>query len=89
MHRLGPRRMAWLDSLAKRDDVSVVGIEPEHRELAVAATLRYGKDSGHRAQLNFGDCLVYAVANYRDIPLLFVGDDLRHTDIEAALPQES
>lgn len=88
LRRLGPRRMDWLDGLSKREGVSVIGIEVEHRELAVEATLRYGKGSGHRAQLNFGDCLVYAVAKHRDVPLLFAGEDFRHTDITPALPQE-
>lgn len=45
----------------------------------------FGKGSGHPAQLNFGDCLVYSAAKYRDLPLLFVGDDFRHTDVTPAL----
>jgi ribonuclease VapC len=51
---------------------------------AVDAALRYGKGSGHKAQLNFGDCFSYAVAKHRDLPLLFVGNDFTHTDIEPA-----
>lgn len=88
LRRLGPSRMDWLTGLSKREGVSVVGIEPEHRELAIAAALNYGKGSGHPAQLNFGDCLVYAIAMYRDVPLLFAGDDFSHTDVRPALPQE-
>lgn len=89
LRRLGPRRMEWLDTLTKRDAVSVVGIDPEHQGLAVEATLKFGKGSGHPAQLNFGDCLVYAVARYRDLPLLFAGDDFAHTDITPALTPET
>lgn len=88
LRRFGDARMGWLDTFLDRGNVAVVGIGPEHRELAVEATLTYGKGSGHPAQLNFGDCLVYAVARFRDVPLLFVGDDFRHTDITPALPQE-
>ena len=45
----------------------------------------YGRGSGHRAGLNFGDCFAYALAKTRGLPLLFKGDDFAHTDIEAAL----
>ncbi|MDW6024474.1 type II toxin-antitoxin system VapC family toxin [Mesorhizobium sp. BAC0120] len=85
LHRLGPQRMAWLDAFSVRGGVAVAGIEPEQREMAVMAARKYGKGSGHRAQLNFGDCLVYAVAKYREMPLLFSGEDFRHTDITPAL----
>jgi len=36
------------------------------------------------AALNFGDCMSYAVARLADVPLLFVGDDFRRTDIAIA-----
>jgi len=50
--------------------------------LADAAFLRYGKGQGHPAQLNFGDCAVYALATSLDESLLFVGNDFAHTDIK-------
>jgi ribonuclease VapC len=56
--------------------------EPHWRE-AVAAYLRFGKGR-HRAQLNFGDCLTYAVARLADEPLLCTGGDLARTDLEIA-----
>jgi ribonuclease VapC len=37
------------------------------------------------AGLNYGDCFSYALARVLDVPLLFKGDDLIHTDILAAL----
>ncbi|MFN3547708.1 MAG: type II toxin-antitoxin system VapC family toxin [Mesorhizobium sp.] len=58
-------------------------------EIAIAAARFYGKGSGHPAQLNFGDCLVYAVAKERDLPLLFVGDDFGLTDVTPAIAQRS
>jgi ribonuclease VapC len=39
---------------------------------------------GHSAQLNFGDCFAYALAKVTGEPLLFNGDEFRHTDIEPA-----
>ena len=39
----------------------------------------------HRARLNFGDCFAYALAKSRDLPLLYVGQDFRQTDIVSAI----
>ena len=50
----------------------------------LAAYLRYGKDSGHPAQLNFGDCFSYAFAKRLGVPLLFKGRDFALTDIVKA-----
>jgi ribonuclease VapC len=58
-------------------------------EIAIAAARFYGKGSGHPARLNFGDCLAYAVAKERDLPLLFVGDDFGLTDVTPAIAQRS
>jgi hypothetical protein len=38
----------------------------------------------HKARLNFGDCLTYAVARLANEPLLFAGDDFPETDLELA-----
>lgn len=62
-------------------------IEPVTKEQAVIARAAYrdfGKGSGHPAQLNFGDCFAYALAKATGEPLLFKGNDFRHTDIAAA-----
>src|ERR1700722_3130044 len=45
----------------------------------------YGRGSGHKAPLNFGDCFAYALAKETGDPLLFKGDDFPHTDISSAL----
>jgi len=52
---------------------------------AVEAAARFGKVVGHSADLNFGDCFVYAHAQARGEALLFVGDDFTHTDVPSAL----
>jgi ribonuclease VapC len=62
-------------------------IEPvtlEHAQVARQAYLDFGKGR-HRAALNFGDCLAYALAKSLDQPLLFKGPDFSRTDIEAAI----
>jgi hypothetical protein len=45
----------------------------------------FGKGSGHKAGLNFGDCFAYALAKSTGEELLFKGDDFGHTDITPAL----
>ena len=84
--RLGDERLPPLlaDTLA-RIDCEVVTATPEHGYLARDAYRRYGKGSGHAAKLNMGDCFAYALAKSTGEPLLFKGDDFRHTDIEPAL----
>jgi ribonuclease VapC len=79
----GSRR--WLDDLLAEYNIDLFGSDARQAHLAADAFERYGRGSKHRAQLNFGDCLVYAAAKALDAPLLFKGDDFRATDIVAAL----
>ena len=41
--------------------------------------------SGHAAHLHFGERVAYALALGTGEPLLFVGDDVTHTDVTAAM----
>ncbi len=80
-----PALSAKLDTII--DDLRLV-IEPvtrTHIEIARDAFRRYGKGSGHGARLNYGDCFAYALARFRNEPLLFIGNDLAQTDITPAL----
>jgi ribonuclease VapC len=54
-----------------------------HWKEAIAAYLRFGKGR-HKAQLNFGDCLTYAIARLAGEPLLCAGDDFSKTDLDIA-----
>jgi ribonuclease VapC len=65
------------------EEISAVVMPFDERQarLADIAYQQYGKGQGHPAQLNFGDCAVYALAKSLDEPLLFVGRDFSHTDI--------
>ncbi|MBS4046234.1 MAG: type II toxin-antitoxin system VapC family toxin [Alphaproteobacteria bacterium] len=68
------------------DDAGLV-IEPvteTQARIAREAYRDFGKGSGHPAQLNFGDCFAYALAKDLGEPLLFKGDDFRHTDVRPA-----
>lgn len=84
MRRRGKAR-AWLDDFIASEDIDLFGSDARQAHLAADAFERYGRGSKHRAQLNFGDCLVYAAAKALDAPLLFKGDDFRATDIIVAL----
>jgi ribonuclease VapC len=80
------------DALAQREfdrffQRSGIAIEPvtfEQARIAREAYRDFGKGR-HRAGLNFGDCLAYALARTFDQPLLYKGRDFSHTDLQSAL----
>ena len=74
-----------LDEFVERLRVSIELFTAEHAALARQAWRDYGRGSGHKAQLNFGDCLAYGFAKAEREPLLFKGDDFVHTDLEPTL----
>jgi ribonuclease VapC len=72
------------EALLARARIEVVAFTAEHARLAMEGWRRYGRGR-HAAGLNLGDCFAYALAQSRGEPLLFKGDDFRHTDVKAAL----
>jgi ribonuclease VapC len=52
--------------------------------VAEHAYAAYGRGSGSQAELNFGDCMAYALAKVSGEPLLFKGEDFTHTDVTPA-----
>jgi ribonuclease VapC len=81
------RKTPMRDELAivlRELDITIVPFTVAHHEMATRAYERFGRGR-HKANLNFGDCLSYAVAAVAGDSLLFVGDDFRHTDVEAEL----
>lgn len=83
--RLGPGAVARFDYLIQAAEFEVAPFDARQTQVAFEAFLRYGKGTGHPARLNMGDCAAYALATSRGLPLLFVGQDFRHTDVTAAL----
>lgn len=73
-----------LDELVARAGMEIVPQDSLLTEQARRAFLRYGKGR-HRAGLNLGDCVSYALAKTRDLPLLFKGEDFANTDLTAAV----
>jgi ribonuclease VapC len=75
----------WLDRLVIELRLRVLAVDEVQSRIARAAHVKYGKGTGHAAQLNFGDCFAYALAKAMDVPLLYKGDDFAKTDIASAL----
>lgn len=69
-----------LERMLQEFHIEAIPFSDEHWRAAHDAYLRFGKGR-HRARLNFGDCLSYAVAKLAEQPLLFVGDDFTRTDV--------
>lgn len=82
--RFGPEFDTVSRALLAKLAVEIVSVSVEQAEIGRAAYRRYGRGSGHRACLNFGDCFAYALAKATGEPLLFKGDDFVHTDVAAA-----
>lgn len=81
---LRPELSRWLDRLLDAQGIAIVPVTASQARLARDAHRDFGRGSGHRARLNFGDCFSYALAIERDEPLLFGGDDFAHTDVRSA-----
>ena len=80
-------RVASTDGIAVLHDlldalgVVDVALDRELAGIAAEAHIRFGKGN-HRARLNMGDCFTYAVAKRTGEPILCIGDDFSHTDVE-------
>ena len=77
-----PALLDKLDRFLQEIAVIVVPFDESQSRLAADAFQRYGKGQGHPAQLNLGDCAVYALAKTTNEPLLFIDNDFSQTDIE-------
>jgi ribonuclease VapC len=72
---------ADISTLIQTTGMRLVPIPPGAGERALAAFKRYGKGTGHPAQLNMSDCFAYARAEIRGVPLLFKGTNFAMTEI--------
>jgi len=74
-----------LDDLLREAAVIIEPVTEAQARIAREAYRDFGRGSGHRARLNFGDCFAYALAKALAEPMLFKGNDFPHTDITPAL----
>jgi len=77
------------DELVDTAELRVEPVTYDQARIAREAYRDFGKGSGHKASLNFGDCFAYALAKSTGEPLLFKGNDFGQTDITPALPAPS
>ncbi len=77
-----PALLEKLERFLDEIEVLVTPFDEAQARLAADTFQRYGKGQGHPAQLNMGDCAVYALAKSVNEPLLFVGNDFAQTDVE-------
>ena len=71
----------WLDDFIEAAGIRIEPVTPEQSRAARLAHLRFGKGTGHRAGLNYGDCFAYGLAKEMKVPLLCKGNDFPLTDI--------
>jgi ribonuclease VapC len=79
--RLGAAAVPVFHQLVEELGAEVVPFDGLQARAAIAAFGRFGKGMGHPAQLNFGDCAVYALAEFRGDSLLAMGNDFAATDL--------
>jgi ribonuclease VapC len=84
--RLGESSLAMLYELIGELAGEIVPFDEIQARLAVTAFGYFGKGMGHKAQLNFGECAVYALAKLRGEPVLATGGDFAATDLTVVRP---
>jgi ribonuclease VapC len=84
--RSGQPGVQLLYEFLENQRIETAVFDAAQAKLAVAAFARFGKGMGHRAQLNFGDCAVYALAAMRGEPILATGNDFSATDLAVVSP---
>ena len=82
--RRNPVLSNQVEEILERYDIYIEHVTTEQARIARQAYRDFGKGSGHRANLNFGDCFAYALARVKREPLLYKGDDFVHTDLKPA-----
>ena len=82
--RFGGEGRPLVEDLLQNAKIEVVDWTDAMVSLATDAFLKFGKGQ-HKAKLNFGDCMAYALAKSLNAPLLYKGADFAQTDIRSAL----
>jgi ribonuclease VapC len=85
--RKGDEGARELDAFLSAAELEVVPFDSEQAAVGCDAFRRFEKGR-HPANLNFGDCAVYALAATRAEPLLFKGSDFSATDLQVSMPSK-
>ena len=78
--RLGERGPDLLGKLVDELGLEIVSFDEAQSQRAITAFGRFGKGMHRSAQLNFGDCAVYALAEVLSDGILAIGNDFPATD---------
>lgn len=73
------------DDFLDTSGIKSLSLTDKIMRIAVEASAKFGKGTGHPAQLNFGDCMSYALAKNYSMPLLYIGNDFSQTDLKSVL----
>jgi ribonuclease VapC len=82
-NRMGPSGRDVLIHFIHEWRVEVIAFSVSHWQEAATAYRRFGKGR-HKASLNFGDCMSFAIAKLSGRPLLCLGEDFKRTDLDLA-----
>lgn len=82
--RSGADGVVKLDEFLAAAGVRIIAVDDMQAYAALEGFHRFGKGRSPAA-LNFGDCFAYGLAITKGRPLLFKGEDLRRTNVEAAV----
>jgi ribonuclease VapC len=77
-----------METFLSRLGLTVVEITPATAQRVADVYDVWGKGV-HPAELNFGDCFAYEVAQSHNCPLLYIGNDFARTDIVSVLPRSA
>ena len=88
MNRLEQEGIDAVFELLTTAGAEIVPLTEQQMKAAITAMQTYGKGR-HKASLNYGDCITYALAKSTSLPLLFKGNDFIHTDLDLITPESS
>jgi ribonuclease VapC len=80
-NRSHPYGFEAVERLIREARLSVISLDRDDAEAAVAAWRRFGRGR-QPARLNYGDCFTYALAERTGYPILCAGNDFAQTDLE-------
>ncbi|MCY7398316.1 MAG: type II toxin-antitoxin system VapC family toxin, partial [Sphingomonas bacterium] len=81
--RRGDQGQGAADLLLAEYRIDIIDWTDALADVALKAFRSFGKGR-HKAALNFGDCMSYALAKSLDAPLLYKGNDFALTDLRSA-----
>lgn len=82
--RSAPEQRRRLDDLVAATNLEIIPFDIQQWTVARAAYQDFGRGSGHRARLNFGDCFAFALVRVTGEPLLFQGEDFAAAGVARA-----